>query len=375
MKYLFTLIFPFFAILSVSLYSAQRPPNNPSDIYNFSGYDLRVDWRSLFRDRSQLNAILKNIPLSIRNKPRIYTECSVFINSLGLETIIDALIDYAAINDPADLDLFCQHTDIQLSEDQMQEYRDRLRILNTVEGQMFNALRAVDYNTLRHFLEQSARVNAKNKYGRTILMHAARKNHAECVRLLLEHPSIDINAQDKHGYTALIHAVGCDHAECVRLLLEHPSIDVNAQDKYGCAALMYAARDSHAECVRLLLEHPSIDVNAKNKYGRAALMYAVCNDKTESVRLLLEHPSIDVNIQEEDGWTALIYAVAYDHIECVRLLLEHPNIDINIQEKDGWTALIYAQKIQHIACEELLLKCQASDNENTRNLCTVCTLL
>jgi|GEM_PF-2184644 len=353
MKYLFTLIFPFFATLSVSLYSAQRPPNNPSDIYNFSGYDLRVDWRSLFRDRSQLNAILKNIPLSIRNKPRIYTECSVFINSLGLETIIDALIDYAAINDPADLDLFCQHTDIQLSEDQMQEYRDRLRILNTVEGQMFNALCPVDYNTLRHFLEQSARVNAQDKQGHTALIHAARKNHAECVRLLLEHPSIDVNAQDKHGntaliHTALIHAMGYDHAECVRLLLEHPSIDVNAQDKYGCAALMYAARD-----------------------GNTALMHAARKNHAECVRLLLEHPSIDVNAQDKHGYTALIHAVGCDHAECVRLLLEHPSIDINIQEENGYTALMYAQELGFIECKKLLYNFLISDNENSRNLCTL----
>ena len=290
MKYLFTLIFSFFATLSVSLYSAQRPPNNPSDIYNFSGYDLRVDWRSLFRDRSQLNAILKNIPLSIRNKPRIYTECSVFINSLGLETIIDALIDYAAINDPTDLDLFCQYTGIQLSESQMQAYNERLMTLNDFEKQMFNAIKHDNFHIMVNSLAAGARVNAQNELNNTALMLATAYDRiASCARWLLQDLIIDVNAQNQLSNTALTNSVVRGKPNSIQLLLQHPEIDVNIQEDNGQTALILAVTDNYSEGVRLLLQHKKINLSIADNQGKTALMYAQESGYQECEKLLLKH--------------------------------------------------------------------------------------
>ena len=137
------------------------------------------DWRTPLHQlpsycTSELHAIFKRIRLSIKNKPRIYIECSAFINSFGLETIIDTLINHAAINDPADLDVFCKYTGIQLSEDQMQEYKDHLRTLNVLESQLEKFAMADDVDSVKRYLEKGARVNSHNKAGITPLMKASK---------------------------------------------------------------------------------------------------------------------------------------------------------------------------------------------------------
>jgi len=114
-----------------------------------------------------------------------------------------------------------------------------------------------------------------------------------------------------------------------------------------------------------------VRVNAQDKHGHTTLIYAVCNDKTECVRLLLEYLNINVNAQDENGYTALIHAVRNGKTECVRLLLQHPSINVNAKDKHGCTALMYAQKLGFIECKKLLYNFLISDNENSRNLCTL----
>jgi ankyrin repeat protein len=83
-------------------------------------------------------------------------------------------------------------------------------------------------------------VNAKDDYGRTALMAAARFNeNPEVISLLLK-KGADINAQDNDGDTALIHsAISGFNPEVITILLIN-SADVKIINKDGKKAIDYA---------------------------------------------------------------------------------------------------------------------------------------
>jgi ankyrin repeat protein len=68
------------------------------------------------------------------------------------------------------------------------------------------------------------------------------------VRLLLD-AGADKDAKAYDGKTALMWATGRCHADCVRLLLD-AGADKDAKDVYGKTALMYVG--GRPDCVRLL---------------------------------------------------------------------------------------------------------------------------
>ena len=194
---------------------------------------------------------------------------------------------------------------------------------------------------------RSVDVNAKDEYGNTALMKAARRGNTAIVELLLAVPGIDVNAQGNYGGTALMEAAGGGDTEIVRLLLASPGIDVNAKDEYGNTALITAAGNGDTAVVELLLAAPGIDVNVAAGadcehtpycmcffccfcdgddhpslfwYGETALICAAGSGDTAVVELLLAAPGIDVNAKDDVGQTALIAAARMGKIAVVRAI-------------------------------------------------------
>src|SRR5690242_11484072 len=75
---------------------------------------------------------------------------------------------------------------------------------------------------------------------------------------------IHINARDRRGATLLMHAAAFGSAEVMELLMASGA-DVNAHNDFDATALLWAAHDS--EKARLLIGHGA-DVNARSKQGR-----------------------------------------------------------------------------------------------------------
>ena len=167
------------------------------------------------------------------------------------------------------------------------------------------------------------------------LIAAARDGRADGVKALLEGPEgANARAHDEHGRTALIHAAVRGHAECVKLLLARSFVP--KLDEYRLSALHWAATGGHAECVRLLI--PRSRPNA-TKTGRASpIECAAEKGETECVRVLLA--SSDARHHGHNGRTALMLAAGNGHVECVRLLLA--GSDGSAADEHGRTALMHA---------------------------------
>tara|TARA_B110001452_G_scaffold150694_1_gene125424 strand:+ start:1107 stop:2384 length:1278 start_codon:yes stop_codon:yes gene_type:complete len=138
-----------------------------------------------------------------------------------------------------------------------------------------------DLDVLRVLLEACIRVGVqvgalRDREGRTVLMTAAIDGLTTVVRELvamLQRARVDpmYNARDSKGRTALVYASRRGHAETVLALLDARGIDPNVADPTsGRTALMYAASRGQAEAVQRLLAFREIDLGATDSKGKTA---------------------------------------------------------------------------------------------------------
>ncbi len=132
-----------------------------------------------------------------------------------------------------------------------------------------------DYDkSLCVLLQSNANVNARDSYGDTALICAARAGNNKCVAqlvalvpesrgsaVLVRRAKLNIVNNNKE--TALIVAARLGHDPCVKLLIYDKDV-LDMQDKWGNTALIVACEYGHAACVRILIG-ADVNLNLKNK--------------------------------------------------------------------------------------------------------------
>ena len=182
-------------------------------------------------------------------------------------------------------------------------------------------------------------VNAKNTLDEYTALHfACDLGNTQVVQLLLNHDSVKVNALDGLKHTPLYYAARGNHVEVTRLLLERPHINLEVgQDN----PLIAASKEGHAQIGQLLLQHDG--VNDEKAWTTLALIAASKEGHAQIVQLLLQHDGVNVNGTDEKAWTALAHAVISHHVPIVGLLLDHPKIDSTMQNgPNGMTAFSIA---------------------------------
>ncbi len=229
-------------------------------------------------------------------------------------------------------------------------------------------------DTVKDLLRQGARVNAKDKKGRTSLHWAAYNGHTDVVLTLLE-AGADVLVKDSKGETPLTLAKSRKRSaaavklltsvvrEKVRKILSERGIqrstysaelrtafekedcelisllltagaDADTEDKNsGKTLLREAAEQGKPQVVRAFLEGGA-DVKAALSGGWSKLHFAASAGLTDRVRKLLESGA-DVNAKDEvDGDTPLHEAVSNGYTDIVRLLLD-AGADVNAKSNSG----------------------------------------
>ena len=201
--------------------------------------------------------------------------------------------------------------------------------------------------------------------GLTALHIAARNNHTEIVRLLLDRGAKP-DARDSDGNVALHHAVQSttndanDASSCCQLLLEAQPRDL-PQNRQGATPLHLAAQGYQANTLKELLtcfvSQQGCDVNSKDRQGETILHQAAKDISVNSVNVILNFGAAP-NQKNAQGQTAMhlfvqaAYAVAGASSSRDRrmkrmldMLLDagaDPHIRDNSQKTGGYTAMEYA---------------------------------
>ena len=161
---------------------------------------------------------------------------------------------------------------------------------------------------LEQALSNGAQVDARDEYGATALMEAARFGHKCAVQMLLRHGA-SIRARAPNGRTVLMAAILTEVNEPVISELLSAGADVNAVDDDGETALMMISSFAGPKHMRVLkrLIRAGARVNAVSNDWKSALMYAAENSSEQAVTILIKNGA-DVNARDANGLNAIAYA-------------------------------------------------------------------
>jgi serine/threonine-protein phosphatase 6 regulatory ankyrin repeat subunit B len=199
-----------------------------------------------------------------------------------------------------------------------------------------DACRKGDIEAVRGMIDNSANLDAAcPSCGRTALVAAVERNHADIVRLLLDRgaaTNIVYPVAHDISSTVLNRAVSAGHLDVVCVLLEYGA-DPNQPNSNGFTPLMLAMSGGWIDIMRTFIEYGA-DIQGHDHLGRIPLQWAVVGwsvqRRAEVVRVLVEHGA-DVNIPIDEP--LLARAINRKDPETAIALIEL-GVDINVVGPD-----------------------------------------
>lgn len=269
---------------------------------------------------------------------------------------------------------------------------------------LYQAAKAGHNQVVKLLVEAGADTEFKDKDGRTALFTPVMRGFTETVTILLSRANV--NARDKEGRTILIHVAAekpakwlqeteekkppkprgrktndekteeqkgeklkvekTDHEKYIALdkkmnmvrILLLKGADMEAMDKTRRTALTWAASTGKHELAEFLLSgrgFKKADIYSHNSKQQTALHWASENAHDATVKVLLHHGA-DPAARSDGRWTALHMAAQRGHSKVVKLLLDQgEKTPVNSQLTNGMTALHWAAYKGHEEVVKLLL--------------------
>jgi ankyrin repeat protein len=147
----------------------------------------------------------------------------------------------------------------------------------TLNDQLFEAVRKGDAAAVTAVLDKGADVNAKFRYGTTALFKAAERGHVEVTKVLLDRGA-DVKVKDTfYQSTAMSWALSGKHVGVVRLLLEKSADELED-------VLLTGTREGNEELVKLALDRGG----AKPETLTVALATASGDEKNANITEMLK---------------------------------------------------------------------------------------
>jgi ankyrin repeat protein len=154
-----------------------------------------------------------------------------------------------------------------------------------LDQELLNASRNGNLEGVQRLIKEGASVEAKNDYGWSPLLLAAKYGQDAMCKLLIN-KNASVEAKDNYGRTPLLLAANYGYKAVCRLLIENKA-SVQVKNNNGSTPLHWAAFESHEAVCRLLIENKA-SVEAKNNDGLTPLERAACNGREGICRLLID---------------------------------------------------------------------------------------
>lgn len=188
-------------------------------------------------------------------------------------------------------------------------------------------------------LEKGAKVEVKDRAGKTPLCIAAESGKGASVKLLLA-AKADVDSTDRLGGTPLMWASALGSPETVGLLIE-ANAKINVADKNGLTPLLWAAGIGNPESVQLLIDKGADMAVADNLTGDTALMRAARNGKLESLQALLNAKAA-IDALNRQGMSVWLIAAANGRVEKLHAL-KLAGVNVDALDGRGWNAVDHAR--------------------------------
>ncbi|SPJ79524.1 uncharacterized protein FTOL_07915 [Fusarium torulosum] len=239
------------------------------------------------------------------------------------------------------------------------EKRARVSIRNN-EGQTPLHLACQDGNidAVDVLLASGADPTECDETGANTLHYAARRQHEETIRNLIDHVPESTRedfakSKDKHGQNALHYLwkkSSCTGIDSLKFLLEL-SADVNELDQEGMSPIAtflrkgaFRPRDDDLETLRLLFGHGA-DASFKTKEGlNLAHLAATSGRASPNLLRILANQKVDVRARDDQGRTALHHGAISGKLtkETLYCLRDEFKLSTELLDAQGKTPLAYA---------------------------------
>ena len=188
------------------------------------------------------------------------------------------------------------------------------------------------------------------------------------VTLLLIDKGADVNAKNKWGMTPLIYAARSVHITVYKKLLEKGANHL-CLDYAGCNALYYlieghgfstyyGVKPNAKELIEVLPHDKASLAVVDSETGNSILHHAAANGYLKLVKKLLKN-DVDINKQNNEGETPIIIACKRKQYLVFEFLLKH-NADITIKDNNNDTVITIAQQYANQSgdntLEDILIK-------------------
>jgi ankyrin repeat protein len=185
--------------------------------------------------------------------------------------------------------------------------------------QMVHSGKELDINTQSH--------------DRTPLTLALQGDILDIAYILIAQPSIDVNRKDRDGSTPLIIAAKHNHCDFVRYLLQNcKGLEISAQVKEGGTAFGWAVQSRNTNTVRVLVSCPEVDVNITTVYHQPLLHAAFDSVQRGVVCMLLERLDLNINALNKSNESAIFVAIRRREPDFAKLILEsRAGLDPNLK--------------------------------------------
>lgn len=189
------------------------------------------------------------------------------------------------------------------------------------------------------YIQHGARVNHRDKQGRTPMIWAAMNGDEGAVRRLVK-AGAQLWHLDNTKRNALAYAVMFNNVSLSKFLIQEGA-KVNISDENGDTPVMWAVENEEVSLIRLLLNFGA-NPNKQDKEGHTALMRAVGVNSPALIRLLVKNEA-ELNLQDKEGNTALIWAVRLGMFEAFEGLLKL-GADPALPDREQKTAKQWAKR-------------------------------
>lgn len=198
-------------------------------------------------------------------------------------------------------------------------------------------------------VDAGADVNQAAEDGRTPLHAAGMRGHAAAAEVLLQRDGINVNARDKFGRTPLLVAARYGRTDMVARLLECDP-DTSLPENGGGTPLHLAAKHAPVEVVMMLFR--AIDIDTPDAMAKTALHHACLRGRAEVAEALLDGGA-STEAVDSGGCSPLFLASRHGHEECVEALL-YRGADARSANGRGQTPLNAAKRYRHRGVQRIL---------------------
>ena len=189
------------------------------------------------------------------------------------------------------------------------------------------------YELIRYSADMGEDIYFTTKGGENCPHIAARHEHLDLCKILIEIYKFDVEVTDKTGCTAFHYSAKIGGYELFKCFADNTT-DIHLVNNDGLNCLHVAARLGYFNLCGALIENHNFHVHVTDGEGLAALHFSVKSGSYELVELFVEN-GIDVRLKTDDGKNCLHIAAEFGHLSLCQTLIDNHNFDVNLTANLG----------------------------------------